>query len=73
MHRNLPVSRNVVLASIFWTATLLAQLDTGTVTVTVRDPSGSFIPNATVTLRNENTGKAPAPASQMIREHSRRL
>src|SRR5262249_28104827 len=36
----------------------LAQLDTGTITVTVKDPSGSAVPGASVTLRNENTAIA---------------
>src|SRR6266404_5240008 len=33
-----------------------AQLDTGTITVTVKDASGSAVPGAAATLRNENTG-----------------
>ena len=37
-------------------AILLAQLDTGTISVAVRDASGSIIPGANVTLRNEGTG-----------------
>src|SRR5438105_3471089 len=58
MRKNLPLSIKFVLASIFLAARLVAQLDTGTITVTVKDASGSFIPSATVTLRNENTGIA---------------
>ena len=33
-----------------------AQLDTGTITVAVKDPSGSVVLGAHVVLRNENTG-----------------
>ncbi len=35
-----------------------AQVDTGTILGTVRDPSGGVIPNATVTLTNEGTSTA---------------
>jgi hypothetical protein len=35
---------------------LFAQLDTGTINVTVRDASSSAVPGATVVLRNERTG-----------------
>ena len=33
-----------------------AQLDTGTITVAVKDPSGAVVLGAHVVLRNENTG-----------------
>lgn len=39
------------MASLSW-----AQLDTGTITVTVKDSSGSAVPGARVVLRNEATG-----------------
>ena len=45
----------IALITIF-AATALAQLDTGTVTVAVKDASGSSVPGANVVLRNENTG-----------------
>src|SRR4051794_31052477 len=45
------------LAIIFVLAagTMFSQLDTGTITVTVKDASGSAMPGAKVLLRNENT------------------
>jgi Carboxypeptidase regulatory-like domain len=36
-------------------STMQAQVDTGTILGTVRDPSGGVIPNASVTLTNEGT------------------
>ena len=45
-----------VLACSLLAVPLLAQLDTGTITVTVKDASGSAVPGAAATLRNENTG-----------------
>src|SRR5437879_6163057 len=45
----------IALITIF-AATALAQLDTGTVTVAVKDASGSSVPGANVVLRNESTG-----------------
>src|SRR5258708_17575739 len=52
----------VALASL----ALFAQSDLGSITGFVKDPSGSVIPNATVTVRNEATGaqrKAPTNES----------
>src|SRR5580704_3979462 len=49
--------RNLVLfVTIIGAA--LAQVDTGTITGLVRDPSGSGIPGVQVTLRDESTGLA---------------
>src|SRR5438874_322722 len=45
-----------VLACSLLLGPLRAQLDTGTIAVTVKDASGSAIPGAALTLRNENTG-----------------
>lgn len=45
-----------VFAAVWFVFPCSAQLDTGTITVDVRDPTGSAIPGANVVLRNENTG-----------------
>jgi hypothetical protein len=41
---------------LFMIATLLAQLDTGNITVTVKDATGAGVPGAAVVLHNESTG-----------------
>jgi hypothetical protein len=46
------------LAAALVTGCALAQFDSATVLGTVRDPSGSVISNAKITLRNVNTGVA---------------
>ena len=38
-------------------ACLLAQSDRGTITGTVADPSGAVVPNATITIKNADTGQ----------------
>jgi hypothetical protein len=48
-----PISLSALLAHF---AMLQAQLDTGTITVVVKDVSGSVVPGANVVLGNENTG-----------------
>lgn len=45
-----------VLTKMWFAAVCFAQLDTGTITVDVRDVTGSAVPGATVVIRNENTG-----------------
>src|SRR5579864_31722 len=50
------LSRYLFLSSILMCAGLWAQTDFGTIVGFVKDPSGGFIPKATVTLRNEATG-----------------
>lgn len=44
------------LLSVSLATTALAQGDRGTVTGTVSDPQGAIVPNATVQLRNSDTG-----------------
>src|SRR5580700_1813413 len=41
-------------AILFSCAPIFAQVDTGTILGTVRDPTGGVIPNAAITLTNEN-------------------
>src|SRR5215471_8844917 len=46
-----------------------AQFDTATVLGTVRDPSGSVIANAKITLRNVNTGVAASASTNSAGEY----
>jgi hypothetical protein len=46
----------LAIGFVLFAVMLSAQLDTGTITVTVKDTSGSVVPGANVVLRNENTG-----------------
>ena len=43
-------------AVLILAANLAAQLDTGTITISVKDATGSIVPGANVVLRNEATG-----------------
>src|SRR5262249_7644424 len=56
MKRNVHAFRFLIAICVQFVAPLVAQLDTGTITVAVKDPSGSAVPGASVVLRNENTG-----------------
>src|SRR5579875_306153 len=57
LQRHLRVLGLLVLAiSVFSVAGLWAQVDTGSITGTVTDPTGAIIPGATVTLVNQGTG-----------------
>src|SRR5271166_5769242 len=46
----------LLVTTTLFTTTLFAQFDTSEVLGTVRDPSGSPVPRATVTLSNQDTG-----------------
>jgi Carboxypeptidase regulatory-like domain/TonB-dependent Receptor Plug Domain len=47
----------IVWAMIFAASTAMAQVDTGTILGTVKDPTGAVIPNAKVTIVNQGTGE----------------
>src|SRR5215210_7447117 len=56
-------SRKIFYAAIFFLASLClfslpvsAQTRIGTIQGTVKDPNGAFVPNATVTITQPNTG-----------------
>src|SRR3981189_1855414 len=44
------------LLAVFFCFALLAQSDLSTITGVVKDPSGSAVPGARITVRNEATG-----------------
>lgn len=48
----------LTITLLAFASVMSAQLDTGTITVNVKDTSGSAVPGANVILRNENTGVA---------------
>jgi predicted nucleic acid-binding protein len=52
------ISFAIVLLGLSISVQVLAQVDTGTISGTVRDPSGAVVPNAKVTIRNSGTGLA---------------
>jgi Carboxypeptidase regulatory-like domain len=56
MRSDLAVFRAFFVANFLISTALLAQLDTGAITVTVRDATGSAVPGATLLLHNERTG-----------------
>jgi hypothetical protein len=47
----------IVWALIFAASAAMAQVDTGTILGTVKDPTGAVIPNAKVTIVNQGTGE----------------
>src|SRR5207302_9374615 len=49
-------------ATLSLAAAALAQMDTGTITVTIKDATGSAVPHAAVTIHNELTGAATRTA-----------
>src|SRR5258708_1087350 len=56
MYRNVRKITGFVSALLLFALASPAQLDTGPITVAVKDASGSVVPGANVVLRNENTG-----------------
>jgi len=56
MYRNVRKITGFVSTLLLFALASPAQLDTGTITVAVKDASGSVVPGANVVLRNENTG-----------------
>jgi hypothetical protein len=58
----LAVGGGVIALCLLGTSLALAQITTGTVTGTVKDPTGLSIPGATVVLISETRGTKSAPA-----------
>jgi hypothetical protein len=60
MQKSLPKIALAVLTGLLWAGFvapgLYAQVDTGSIVGTVKDPTGAVIPGATVTLINQGTG-----------------
>jgi len=56
------VCTNLMLALMMVSSPALAQITTGTVSGTVKDPQGAVIPGATVVLISETRGTKSAPA-----------
>src|SRR5260370_15353074 len=56
MYRNVRTITGFVSALLLFALASPAQLDTGTITVAVKDASGSVVPGSNVVLRNEKTG-----------------
>jgi hypothetical protein len=52
----IPVLARMAVCALLAAASLLAQFETAAVLGTVRDPSGSVVPKAVVTLTNQDTG-----------------
>jgi len=54
--KNIPISRLVVLALLVLGAAFLTAAQEATIVGTVTDPSGSVVPNVTITITNVRTG-----------------
>src|SRR5262245_23126027 len=61
LRKLLGVCAALTAALVFGSLPVLAQITTGTVTGTVKDPSGAVIPGATVVLTSEARGTKSAP------------
>ncbi len=55
-HTALTVVPVTVALLLAFSSTVLAQVDTGTIAGSVKDPSGGVLPGVTITLTNEGTG-----------------
>ena len=53
----------LVIALLLLCATALAQVQTGTISGTVRDTTGAVLPGATVTITNQETGASRVATS----------
>ena len=62
LRRLLVIGADVMVALLVVSSPLLAQITTGTVTGSVKDPTGAVIPGATVVLTSETRGTKSAPA-----------
>ena len=67
MHRKIRKITGFVSTLLLFAVASPPQLDTGTITVSVKDGSGSAVPGAHVALRNENTGVEFAREQRTIR------
>jgi len=61
--RNVIVAISALLIALFTPNLLIAQLDTGGVTGTVKDPTGAVMAGAKITLTNSATGVAASTVS----------
>src|SRR5947207_2187575 len=58
-----------ILVTLLFTCALHAQVERGTISGTVRDPSGGVVPNAPVTVKNVNTGVAESTVTNQGGEY----
>ncbi|MGA2299079.1 MAG: TonB-dependent receptor [Candidatus Acidiferrum sp.] len=60
----------LLLLGLVLPSRVFSQVDTGTISGTVKDASGGVIPGATVTLTNEGTGQSIATTSGSVGEYT---